>query len=99
MIDLAVARRIAARIPNPKLVCGWSRGLLDALDAVDELNAERDRLFRLVALAKSYRDCHRNEVEADTTDDEIGTAAQAEIDAETALFAALDAHDAQVTSG
>ena len=94
MIDLAVARRIAARIPNPKLVCGWSRGLLDALDAVDELNAERDRLFRLVALAKSYRNCRQNEPQADTTDDEIAAMTQAEIDAEAALFDALDAHDA-----
>lgn len=61
--------------------------------AVASLVAERDELRRLTALAKSYRDCSRGP-EADTTDEEIETMVQTEIDAEEALFRALDEHDA-----
>lgn len=99
MISLTKAREIANRIPSPITATSWGRALLDSLAVVDDLTAEIAALRRLVALAKSYRDCNRHEVAADTTDDEIGADVQAEIDAEAALFDALDAHDSARATG
>ena len=66
----------------------------DLETALESVTAERDELRRLVALAKSYRNCSRDRTEAGTTDEEIETMVDAELDAENALLDALDAHDA-----
>lgn len=64
-------------------------GVIKLKERVSE--AEVTRLNRLVALAKSYRDCHRN----DGDDDDCETAVDAELDAECKLFEALDEDDSR----